>query len=77
MPSSPESLMDMVNLFIGNDFFEHLVRKSNRYQVMERYRIIKNEKVDRYNDTRNEEIFRPTNSNGTSKEGRSLRLLVH
>jgi len=42
MPSSPESLMDMVNLFIGNDFFEHLVRESNRYhyQVMERYRII-------------------------------------
>jgi len=42
VPSSPESLMDMVNLFIGNDFFEHLVRESNRYhyQVMERYRII-------------------------------------
>lgn len=42
MPSSPESLMDMVNLFIGNDFFEHLVRESNRYhyQIMERYRII-------------------------------------
>ncbi|EFN86920.1 PiggyBac transposable element-derived protein 4, partial [Harpegnathos saltator] len=35
------NLMDTVNLFIGNDFFEHLVGESNRYhyQVMERYRI--------------------------------------
>ncbi|XP_046489070.1 piggyBac transposable element-derived protein 4-like [Neodiprion pinetum] len=40
MPSSPENIMDSVNLFIGNDFFEHLVIESNRYhyQVMERYK---------------------------------------
>lgn len=31
IPSSPESVMDIVNLFIGNDLLEHLVRKSNRY----------------------------------------------
>ncbi|XP_046145451.1 piggyBac transposable element-derived protein 4-like [Osmia bicornis bicornis] len=42
MPSSPESVMDIVNLFIGNDLIEHLVRESNRYhyQVIEKYRII-------------------------------------
>ncbi|XP_014472553.1 PREDICTED: piggyBac transposable element-derived protein 4-like [Dinoponera quadriceps] len=41
MPSSPESMMDSVNLFIGNDFFEYLVRESNRYhyQAMEKYKI--------------------------------------
>ena len=41
MPSSPESVTDNVNLFFGNDFFEHLVRESNRYhyQVMEKYKI--------------------------------------
>ena len=30
MPSSPESVTDNVNLFIGNDFFEYLVRETNR-----------------------------------------------
>ncbi|XP_015596321.1 piggyBac transposable element-derived protein 4-like [Cephus cinctus] len=39
--ASPENVMDSVNLFIGDDFFEHLVMESNRYhyQVMERYQI--------------------------------------
>lgn len=36
MPSGPESVMDSVNSFIGNDFFEHLAMESNRYhyQIM-------------------------------------------
>ncbi|XP_017762744.1 PREDICTED: piggyBac transposable element-derived protein 4-like [Eufriesea mexicana] len=40
MPSSQENVMDSVNLFLGIDFFEHLVRESNRYhyQVMEKYK---------------------------------------
>lgn len=42
IPSSRESVKDIVNLFIGDDLIEHLVRESNRYhyQVIEKYRII-------------------------------------
>lgn len=44
MPSSPESVIGSINLFIGNDleFFEYLVRESNRYhyQVVDKYKII-------------------------------------
>ncbi|KZC07947.1 hypothetical protein WN55_09458, partial [Dufourea novaeangliae] len=42
MPSSSESIIDCANLFIGNDFFEYLVRQSNRYhyQVVNKYEII-------------------------------------
>nr|XP_012147783.1 PREDICTED: piggyBac transposable element-derived protein 4-like [Megachile rotundata] len=41
MPNSPENLIESVNLFIGNYFFEHLVMEYNRYhyQVMEKYHI--------------------------------------
>ncbi|KAF8789731.1 PiggyBac transposable element-derived protein like [Argiope bruennichi] len=41
MPSSSESVMDIVNLFIGSDLIEHFVRESNRYhyQIVEKYRI--------------------------------------
>lgn len=41
MPSSTENVMDSVNLFIGIDFFEHLVKESNRYhyQIMQKYKI--------------------------------------
>lgn len=37
----PENVMESVNSFIGDDFFEHLVIESNRYhyQIMERYQI--------------------------------------
>lgn len=42
MPTSPESVIGSVNVFIGNDFFEYLVRESNRYhyQVVDKYKII-------------------------------------
>lgn len=41
IPSSPDNVMGSVNLFIGNDFFEHLVRESNiyHYQIIEKYKI--------------------------------------
>ena len=41
VPSSSESVMDIVNLFIRSDLIEHLVRESNRYQyqIVEKYRI--------------------------------------
>ena len=41
MPSSSESVMDIMNLFIGSDLIEHFVRESNRYhyQILEKYRI--------------------------------------
>ncbi|XP_066585579.1 piggyBac transposable element-derived protein 4-like [Prorops nasuta] len=41
MPSSSESVMDIVNLFIGSDLIEHFVRESNRYhyQIVEKYKI--------------------------------------
>ncbi|KFM63035.1 hypothetical protein X975_02646, partial [Stegodyphus mimosarum] len=41
MPSSSESVMDIVNLFIGSDLIEHFVRESYRhhYQIVEKYRI--------------------------------------
>ncbi|XP_022914576.2 piggyBac transposable element-derived protein 4-like [Onthophagus taurus] len=41
MPSSTENVMDIVNLFIGIDFFEHLVKESNRYH----YQIIQKDKI--------------------------------
>ncbi|KAI4474422.1 hypothetical protein M0804_014867 [Polistes exclamans] len=41
MPSSSESVIDIVKLFIGSDLIEHFVRESNRYhyQIVEKYRI--------------------------------------
>nr|XP_022905219.1 piggyBac transposable element-derived protein 4-like [Onthophagus taurus] len=41
MPCSTENVMDSVNLFIGMDFFEHLVKESNRYhyQMIQKYKI--------------------------------------
>ncbi|XP_022910660.2 piggyBac transposable element-derived protein 4-like [Onthophagus taurus] len=41
MPSSTENVMDSVNLFIGMDFFEYLVKESNRYhyQTIQKYKI--------------------------------------
>ena len=41
MPSSSETVMDIVNLFIGSDLNEHFVKESNRYhyQIVEKYRI--------------------------------------
>ncbi|XP_076302331.1 uncharacterized protein LOC143220596 [Lasioglossum baleicum] len=42
MPRSSERIMDVVNLFIGNDLLEHMMRESNRYhyQVTEKYKIM-------------------------------------
>ncbi|XP_035220096.1 uncharacterized protein LOC118193166, partial [Stegodyphus dumicola] len=41
VPSSSESVMDIVNLFIVSDLIEHFVRQSNRYhyQIVGKYRI--------------------------------------
>ena len=41
MPSTSESVMDIVNLFIGSDLIEHFVRESNKYhyQIVEKYSI--------------------------------------
>lgn len=36
LPKSEESVMDIVNLFIGDDFLEYLVKESTRYH----YRVI-------------------------------------
>ena len=42
LPKSEESVMDIVNLFIGDEFLEHLVKESNRYhyQVINKYKNI-------------------------------------
>ncbi|KAL6418704.1 hypothetical protein ACFW04_011862 [Cataglyphis niger] len=41
MPSSSESVIDTVNLFIGSNLIEHFVRESNRYhyQIVDKYKI--------------------------------------
>lgn len=80
MPRSPESMMDIVNLFIGNDFFEYLVKEFNRYhyQIMEKYKIPSGAK-------KWENITIPEMTKflglivlmGQIKKKRSLRLLVH
>ena len=42
LPKSEESVMDIVNLFIGDEFLEYLVKESNRYhyQVINKYKNI-------------------------------------
>lgn len=42
MPNSSDNIIDIVNLFIGDDFFTYTVEKSNRYYDQNRKNIKSN-----------------------------------